>query len=160
MKLNGMKEKEKIDLKKLLKNKALEIIQERINHSANAMNLAQAAANESEKSTAGDKYETSRAMALIDRDIHAKQLESAQKDLSFITQVDVTISRSEIEAGAIAETDSGSYFFLTGLGQMDVENEKIFYLSLASPLGKSFSGKRSGESVTFNDKVINIEDVY
>jgi hypothetical protein len=123
------------------------------------MNAAQSAANEGEKSSVGDKYETSRSMALIDRDIHARQLESAQKELTFIQHTDITLLHQQIETGAFAKTSEGDYFFLIGLGPVEHEGKKIYFLSMASPLGKIMNGKRAGEICEFNGKRIGIVDV-
>ncbi len=49
-------------------------VDQRITNSKQAMDDAQAAANEEGKSSAGDKYETGRAMAQIERDKAAQQL--------------------------------------------------------------------------------------
>ena len=155
-----MNEKEKTDLKKLLKDKAITILQERIHSSSQAMKEAQLAANDEGKSSVGDKYQTARAMAHIDRDIHARQLETAQKELAFIQKTDVSLFCKIIEVGAFVETNSGKYFFLLGLGPIEIVNEKIFFLSISSPIGKSFSGKEAGDMVIFNGKEFLIKNVF
>lgn len=155
-----MNDKEKIELKKRLRDKAIEILQQRIDHANESMNEAQRAANSEDKRSVGDKYETARAMALNDRDIHARQLESAQKDLSFVQQIDVTLLHTHIDVGSCAETDNGKYFFLTGLGPIDVGNEKVYFLSISSPVGKHMTGKMTGDRVHFNGKEITIKIVY
>ena len=155
-----MNDTAKIELKKLLKEKASEILHTRIETSSAAMKEAQFAANEEGKSSVGDKYETSRAMAQIDRDIHARQLESAQKDLTFIQYINVSLFCKKVEVGAFVEADNGKYFFLTGLGPVEVNGEKIFFLSISSPIGKNFSGKQAGDKVNFNGKEIVIKELY
>jgi hypothetical protein len=155
-----MNDKEKIELKQLFWEKAIEILHARIEQANKAMNEAQQAANSEDKSSVGDKYETARAMALIDRDIHARQLESAQKDHSFIQHVDPTLLHKSIEVGACAQTDHGNYFFLTGLGPIEIGKEKIFFLSISSPVGKHMTGKIAGDRVYFNGKEITIKNVF
>ena len=155
-----MNDDEKIKLKTGLKKKAEEILHNRIETSSAAMSEAQSAANDEGKSSVGDKYETSRAMAQIDRDIHARQLESAQKDLSFIQQIDVTLFYNKVNVGACVESDNGKYFFLSGLGPVDFNTERIIFLSINSPLGKIFLGKTNGESINFNNREIKILDVF
>ena len=76
------------------------------------MNAAQNSANEEDKSSVGDKYETGRAMAQNDRDIYARQLESGQKDLSFVMSVDANLFCKKVDLGAFVQTDSEKYFFL------------------------------------------------
>lgn len=155
-----MNDKEKIILKKLLKEKASQILHARIDTALAAMSEAQLAANEEGKSSVGDKYETSRAMAQIDRDIHARQLESAQKELNFIQHVDVSLFCKQVEIGAYVNTENGKYFFLTGLGSVDLDDEKIIFLSISSPIGKIFLGKKEGDKVNFNGKEIIIREMF
>jgi transcription elongation GreA/GreB family factor len=155
-----MNDSEKIKLKIELKQKAIEILRARIDASAMAVHEAQAAANEEGRSSVGDKYETGRAMAHIDRDIHARQLDAAQKELAFIQNADVKYFSKEIKTGAFAETNQGKYFFLCGLGSVDFNNEKIFYLSINSPIGQCLQGKATGDKVPFSGREINILSVF
>lgn len=155
-----MNDKGKISLKIKLKEKASEILQKRIETSSLAMNEAQLSANEEGKSSVGDKYETSRAMAQIDVDIHARQLEMAQKDLNFIQQVDVTFFSKKVEVGAVVDSGNGKYFFLTGLGLVELDQEKYFFLSINSPIGRAFLGKKVGDKVNFNGKEILIKELF
>jgi hypothetical protein len=155
-----LSEKEKTGLKTELKNLALRILHDRIDHALAAMNAAQTAANEEDKSTVGDKHETSRAMAMIDRDIHARQLEAAQKELSFIQNIDVRLLHQKIETGSFAETNSGKYFFLSGLGPVEFKGEKIYFVSIASPVGKIMSNRVAGDECEFNRNKIMIKNIF
>ncbi len=155
-----MNDIEKINLKNHLKERASQILHTRIETASKAMIEAQHAANEEGKSSVGDKYETSRAMAQIDRDIHARQLESAQKELSFLQQIDINLFCKQVEVGAYVDSDYGKYFFLIGLGPVDMDDEKIIFLSISSPIGKIFLGKKKGEDVTFNEKKISIREIF
>ena len=155
-----MNDKEKLNLKIQLKEKAGQILQSRIYTSLNAMQEAQHAANEEGKSSVGDKYETSRAMAQIDRDIHARQLEIAQKELSFLQQVDINHFCNKVEVGAYVHSNQEKYFFLIGLGPLEIDNQKIVFLSINSPIGKIFLEKKVGDRIIFNGKEILINEVF
>jgi transcription elongation GreA/GreB family factor len=155
-----MTDAEKINLKSSLKQVALDILHERIENAAEAMKAAQRSANEVEKSSVGDKYETARSMAQLERDIHARQMESAQKELSSVQPVDVTLFSPQVDAGSYVQTDSGNYFFLAGIGEVNTGKGKVYFISIHSPIGKVFSGRRSGEQVRFNGKEIKITEVF
>ena len=71
MKNNSLKEK--------LLTLCTQYVEEKINICTEAMRNAQDAANEEDKSSAGDKYETGRAMMQIERDNAAVQLDEALK---------------------------------------------------------------------------------
>ena len=82
-------EKDKIAFKNLVKTECIKLINQRIANAKSAVSQAQDAANSSDKSTAGDKYETSRAMGQIDSDMNSKQLLEAEQELSFLEKIDV-----------------------------------------------------------------------
>ncbi|MFM7852135.1 MAG: 3-oxoacyl-ACP synthase, partial [Flammeovirgaceae bacterium] len=77
-----------IELKKLIYTACLRMIQERQHYSRLAMSSAQDAANAEEKSSAGDKYETGRAMAQIERDKAAMQLAEVLKMGGALEKID------------------------------------------------------------------------
>ena len=99
-------------------------------------------------------------MAQIDRDIHARQLETAQKELSFLQQVDINRFCNKVEVGAYVYSNQEKYFFLIGLGPVEIKNEKIVFLSISSPIGKTLLGKKAGDKVTFNGNEILIKEVF
>jgi transcription elongation GreA/GreB family factor len=47
-------------------------------------------------------------------------------------------------------TEHGTYFVAIGLGALELDGERCYIISLASPLGQALRGKRSGETITFN----------
>lgn len=155
-----MTDKEKILLKTSLKETAISRLQERVLHASTAMAEAQLAANSEDKSTVGDKHETSRSMALLDREIHARQLDAAHKDLTIAQHTEVNNLFPSINAGTFVETDNGNYFFLTGIGSIQTDYGTIFFLSINSPIGKLFLSKKTGDVVFFNGKNIRIENVF
>ena len=53
-------------------------LDQRMQTSLDAMNAAQESANGESKSSAGDKYETSRAMGHLDRDMHARMYQQTR----------------------------------------------------------------------------------
>ena len=79
------KQKEKNEFMKL----AIDHIMQRIGTARHAMENAQAAANEEDKSSVGDKYETSRAMGQIDSEMNARQLEEARRELALLQKIDI-----------------------------------------------------------------------
>jgi hypothetical protein len=155
-----MTDTEKISFKTTLKKMAVDLLKERIANARAAMEEAQAAANEGEKSSVGDKYETSRAMAQNDRDIYARQLDAAERDLAFINKIDTSHLIDKIDVGAFVETSSGNYFLLTGLGDIKVNNEHCFFVAAGSPIGKVFFGHTTGDKVNFNGKDLVIDNVF
>ena len=68
------------------------------------MNDAQRSANEEGKSSAGDKYETGRAMMQIERDKAANQLEEALKLKRILDQIQPEVQHERILIGSVVIT--------------------------------------------------------
>jgi len=108
------------------------------------------------KSTAGDKHETSRAMAQLEQEKLGKQISETRKFLQTFSSISNTKSGAEIQIGSLIETSSG--FFLLGIayGQLTVQNESVFCLSTAAPLGQLLLGKLVGDEVLLNGRRFEI----
>jgi transcription elongation GreA/GreB family factor len=130
----------------------------RISTAETAMKEAQAGSNEEEKSSAGDKYETARAMGQLARDMNAKQLVQAQQELKELNKIDLR-ENSTIRQGSIVETEKATYFIAIGLGVIKVDQTDIIALSPQSPLAKLLLGKQTGDSFAFQQKQVAILQV-
>jgi len=150
--------------KKALKIKLLAhckaVLLKRIEAAKNAMDQAQEAANSEGKSSAGDKYETSRAMGQLEAGMNAKQLDEAQRELAFLSAINPDIVFDSVQTGSFVTTEDYFYFISTGLGNLTVENIQVIFLSPASPVAKMMEGKKTGENFSFNGQSIKILDVY
>src|ERR1700756_1123450 len=95
-----MTDAEKLAFKGRLKQWGLDLIGQRVRTSTEAMDAAQQAANNEEKSSAGDKYETSRAMGHLQKDMHARQLAESVKELAALHALSVDSLYSTAQPGA------------------------------------------------------------
>ena len=115
--------------------------------------------NNNTKSSAGDKHETSRAKIQSDIDNYQQQKINIINQLKTLKSIDLNKSYSKVENGALVETNTGFFFIAIGLGRWKVNNEQIFVISLASPIGKFMKDKVESSSYTFrnlNYKIIKI----
>ena len=156
----SMTDQEKRSLKQTLYKKATTLIEQRISTAATAMLNAQAAANEEEKSSAGDKYETSRAMSHLEKDMYAKQGEENKKELAFLGTIDCNKLYDSAIAGSLVNCDECSFFIAAGLGQINVDGMTVYFLSANAPLAKLLNKKKAGEVIEFNKKNIVIRSVF
>ena len=147
---------EKRLIKEVLMQKCRDYANERFFRAREAMKEAQEAANEETKSSAGDKYNTDRALMQIERDNHAKQLAEAQLFHSSLDLVNVKKMTDQVDLGCLVETDNGNYFISISAGKMDVDGFTVVTISLASPLGQQLKGKKTGAQVEFNSKKYTI----
>jgi hypothetical protein len=151
---------EKIQFKNKLKQSGETIIQQRIAATQIAINNAQQAANSEEKSSAGDKYETGRAMGHLEKDMHTRQLTEHINELASLHAVDVNIAYPTVTTGSFIQCDTVSFFIAAGLGKQIIDGNAVLFLSPKAPLARSLWGKQSGDQVIFNRVLVTIRDVY
>jgi transcription elongation GreA/GreB family factor len=119
--------------------------------------LAESAANET-KSSAGDKYETGRAMLHIEQDNVRKQISELMAQQAVLDAIDPASHMGRIGLGSVVK--AGSVYFLSiALGKMQIGGETVIALSLQSPLGARLKGLAVGDSLVMNDKELVIEEV-
>jgi transcription elongation GreA/GreB family factor len=145
-------------VKEALVKACLAYVQQRIGTATEAMQAAQESANSETKSSAGDKYETGRAMAQLERDRHAQLLAEAQRMKRELLALDLGTS-AVVRAGSLATTSNGKFFLSISAGRLLVEGNECMAVSVASPLGTLLRGRRVGDSVTFNRVEYRIERI-
>jgi transcription elongation GreA/GreB family factor len=148
-----------LELKEKLFDHCLQYVDERISRAKTAMHAAQASANSESKSSAGDKYETGRAMMQIERDKNAILLAEAQKLKQAMSLINPHASYDEVQLGSLVFTDNGDYYFSISLGNTNIDNREFTCLSPGSPLGQAFLGKRIGDKVVFNKRMFTITSI-
>jgi hypothetical protein len=151
---------EKIDFKQRLKQLGLAIIEQRMAASRHLMEDAQQAANQEEKSSAGDKYETSRAMGHLQKDMYARQLAEQAKELSALNAVNVDHLYETATAGAVVQSEKLIFFLAAGLGKQTLGDKTVFFLSPQAPLAQQLQHKKTGDHFVFNTLQINIVDLF
>lgn len=135
------------------------ILKERIATISAAMENAQAAANAEEKSSAGDKYETSRAMGHLEKDMHASQLVATRQELAQLLTINYSTIYDKAGNGSLVKCEGATFFIAAGLGKIIFEGEIIYMLSPIAPLAKTLFNKIKGEKILFNKKVLVIRNI-
>lgn len=136
------------------------MIGQRITAAKTLINNAQEAANNEEKSSAGDKYETARAMNQLEKEMHTKQLAQQNNELALLNAVKTDVIYSLVTPGACIESDGMIFFIAAGLGKQTVEGKPIIFLSPQAPLAKQLQHKKTGDHFVFNGKEITITAIY
>jgi transcription elongation GreA/GreB family factor len=148
-----------LHLKQELFNKCLRFVDERIASTENAINQAKDASQDDTKSSAGDKYETTREMMQQEISRHEAQLHEAKKLKHALLQIPVNKTAKSVENGSIVSTNNGNFFIAISAGQITVEGKTYFVISSASPIGRLMLGLKKGEKFTFNGKAFEVEGV-
>jgi len=153
-------ELEKIAYKNKLKVAGRQIIEQRIAAAKTLINNAQEAANNEEKSSAGDKYETARAMNQLEKEMHSKQLAQQLKELALLHEVKTDVVYTKVGPGACMECAGMVFFIAAGLGKQTIDEKQIIFLSPQAPLAKTLQNKKPGDQFVFSGKEVVIESVY
>ncbi len=151
---------EQIAFKQSLKQFCQHHIEQRITAANKAIHDAQESANNEEKSSAGDKYETGRAMGHLQKDMHARQLSAYIKELSALLTVNTGIVYTQAGTGAFIATTETSFFIAAGLGKQTVNRKEVFFLSPQAPLAGIMQNKKQGDSFVFNGRTVVINAVF
>jgi hypothetical protein len=144
--------------KQKLYDQCLAYVQQRIDTAMEAMLETQESANSESKSSAGDKYETGRAMAQLERDRHAQLLADSQRMLQELQHIDL-VPAVVIRSGSLVKTSRGTFFISIGAGRIPVDGTDYLAVSSASPMGMALRGKRVGDIAMFNNVTYIIEEV-
>lgn len=146
-------------IKEQLHAACLAFVGQRIATCQAAIDAAQESANSETKSSAGDKYETGRAMAQNERDRNAVQLHEAKQLLGELQRIDPQRACDAVRPGALVSTSMGRFYVSISAGKLTVGGVDYFAVSAAAPVAVALSGKRAGEQVTFNGKAVRVEAV-
>ena len=103
-----------------------------------------------DKNSAGDKYETGVEMIQQEIDQAQRSIDQFKKQLEEVHRAQNQNDVSSIGFGNLVTTDKGLYFLAIGLGEVKIEDEKCYCISMQSPLGIAFLGKKKEDDVIFN----------
>ncbi len=151
---------DKLAFKNTLKTECIKVINKRIANAKAAIAQAQDSANSNDKSTAGDKYETSRSMGQLDSDMNAKQLAEAELELAVLEKIDISQIANEIKIGSVFELSGILFFVAIGLGPLMIDDKKVMVVSSKSPFYENIKTMQAGQVFEFMDKMDEIRMVF
>ncbi|MEZ5041422.1 MAG: hypothetical protein R2828_16110 [Saprospiraceae bacterium] len=145
--------------KKQIHQQCLFEIQKKIERIQQAMEDIQAAANEETKSSAGDKYETGRAMMQQEKDKLASQLAANLASKNQLERLNLDELNNFVQQGSLVSTNEGYYYISVPLGKIKWEEETYYAISTISPIGGALLGKKAGDILNFQHRSIVIREV-
>ena len=147
-------------MKDQLYQACLTFIQQRIATANEGMKQAQEASNDDTKSSAGDKFETSREMAQQDINRNKLLLADAQQQNAVLLALKDVGKETSIRSGSVVITDQSSFYISISAGQLALDGEVYFAISAVSPIGKLLLGKSVGEKFEFNGKRYEVQEIF
>lgn len=137
----------------------LNFIQKRIQNIEYSLLQARQASNDDTKSSAGDKYETTREMMQQEIDRNSKLLYEAGQQKIALQQIENVDAAKEVKNGSLVLTSGGNFYISISAGELNVDGKTFFAVSQAAPIGRVFIGKRVGEELNFNGKKYLVKDI-
>lgn len=147
------------NLKAILYKQCMEYVMQRLETAKQVLIHAQESANAEEKSSAGDKYETGRAMAHLEREKALEQLNEAMKLKAALEKVSQTNASDRVSLGSIVFTDTRNFYLAISAGKLTSNGVEFVALAPASPLGAILLGRQKGDQFIFNKQTLVITEI-
>lgn len=136
-----------------------EQLAEKIQHlQADVSDLQQGIAEDS-KSSAGDKFETSREMAQQELSKLHVQISELQR-LKNLLENQQNRSSETAQLGSVIQTSIGNFILGIPVGKVEFEKTSLIGIGMGAPLGQVLLHKKKGEKIQFNQQTILIEELF
>lgn len=149
-----------IEIKKKLKVKCREFVDERMKTIQQFISSNQNALQNEMKSSVGDKHETGRAMLQLEMEKASFQLDSIYKMNEIVSKINFNSKSDVAKLGSLVITSNGNYFLAISAGTIKLKNKIYYAVSLSSPIGNQFLGANEGDKIDLNGKRITIKKIY
>jgi transcription elongation GreA/GreB family factor len=146
-------------LKSQLYQLCLTFIQNRIENIEYSLQQARQASNDDTKSSAGDKYETTREMMQQEMDRNSKLLYEAGQQKIALQQVEQVDVAKEVKNGSLVLTSSGNFYISISASEMNIDGQKFIAVSQAAPIGRTFIGSKVGDELNFNGNKYLVKEI-
>jgi hypothetical protein len=147
------------DIKEELHKQCTAYVQKRMDEAEKAFKAAEQASNDDTKSSAGDKYETGRAMMQQEKDRNTTQLNEANKLMVALNRISAKGNAAMADTGSLVITNNGKFYIAISAGVLMLNGENYFAVSPASPIGIKLKGLKVGDGFDLNGKVYRVEKV-
>ena len=148
-----------LKIKEALFNQCQSFVNKRLQTVEAVLSSNQKALQSETKSSAGDKHETGRAMLQLEMEKAGQQLSGIVQMKVVLSKIDIFKSSKNVCLGSVIITDKVSYFLSISAGQLVVADKSYFAISVSSPIGKLLLGKQKKEVISFNGKIIVINEI-
>jgi hypothetical protein len=143
-------------IKAALLAQLLQHLEQNIAETEQAIASAKESRDNESKSSAGDKYETGRAIMQIELENNGRQLEKSRVAKQELLQLNLQEVHSLAGPGSLVYTNQGIYFISTGFGKLELAEQPYYAISLASPIGQALKQAKVGDRVSFQGKVLEV----
>jgi hypothetical protein len=147
------------NIKELICDELIFIQKQKIKSLELLINSTKESRDTANKSSAGDKHETSRAKIQTEIDNYSRQLNLAINNLHVIEQLDNSKKYNLVTQGSLITTDNGIFFISIGIGKLEIKSNNYFIISLLSPVGSVMKGLSKNETFLFRGIKYSIKNI-
>lgn len=145
--------------KKELQNHCAVVLDQKINRCQDMLASIDESAQDDTKSSAGDKFETSREMLKQEAEKINGQLSILFHQRQILSKLDTKATTDIIRHGSLTKTDKGTFYISISLGKVRYQEDLVYAISDESPMALALVDKRAGDKVVVNTRSITILDV-
>ncbi len=131
-------------------------VQERLETIEHTIKSCKNDLNSETKSSAGDKHETGRAMIQLEMEKAGQQLENVQHMQRVLSKINPENTSNLVCLGSLVHLEIGTYYMGIATGQITLNKQLYFGISTHAPIGKLLLGKKQGDRIQFQGKLMEI----
>ena len=143
-------------LKRSLFDACRDVIRQKIERVQRSILETQQSANEETKSSAGDKYETGRAMAQLEIEKFTVQLAELHKQDQDLSRIDPGLAEVRVALGSVVHTNQGLFFIAVNAGEIRLDGRKFFAISPQAPIAQKMFGLSVKDTFVLNGRSFSI----
>ena len=148
-----------MDIKEELYKQCQAYINKRLATIEEIISSNQRALQSETKSSAGDKHETGRAMLQLEMEKAGQQLHGISKMKETLSKINYKSNSEIAHLGSIVKTTKASFYLSISAGQLIIQDNIYFAVSISSPIGSILLGNKEGDAFTFNNTQQKIKEI-
>ncbi len=146
-------------IKELLHQQCASYVQAKIDNAQEGIDEAQKASQQETKSSAGDKYETGRAMIQQEINRNTGLITEAKLLMGTLNQISTAGTAPVADIGSLVVTNKGKFYIAISAGTLKADGDNYFAVSPASPIGVKLRGKKTGDKIEVNGVTYQVKEV-
>lgn len=154
-----MKTEERHNCKSQIINACKNLLTAKIGEITSAIREAQEAANNEQKSTAGDKHEVGKSMSQLNVEMLGNQLKELETLSQHFEKLNNELHHA-VSTGSVVKFNGQFVFVCKGIGKISISGTHVITVSPEAPLFSQIKGKREGETFSLNGKPVLLELVF
>ena len=133
-------------------------VDKRINDYKEEINLIKESIESNDKGSSEDD-DSGNGKLLNDLEKNMAHLNDAQQTKSHLQLVKTNIAFNDVVLGSIVKTNQRNFYISTSIGEIILDNQTYFAISLNSPIGQLLKNKTVNEQFEFNQTRYVITEV-